>query len=143
MLRALFKLFLLMIVFIAVAGFALGWWTGRPAEWFRRPDGGGTPGQIDATRAREAGAKMGEKAAVAAAKAQDALGEASLTAKIKSKMALDDLVRARNIDVDTLNGVVTLTGAVGSEAERQRAVQLARETTGVTSVTDRLQVRQP
>ncbi|MBI3050425.1 MAG: BON domain-containing protein [Acidobacteria bacterium] len=55
-------------------------------------------------------------------------------------MALDDLVRARNIDVDTSDGVVTLRGSVESAAERERAVQLARETDGVTSVTDQLTV---
>jgi hyperosmotically inducible protein len=69
------------------------------------------------------------------------MADASLTAKIKSKMALDDLVQARNVDVDTRNGVVTLSGVVVSEAERQRAVQLAKETSGVTSVNDRLTVR--
>lgn len=144
MVRAFFKVVLLAVVLVGVAGFALGWWNGRPADWLKRPDGVvGTTGQIDTTKARAAGAKMGEKAAVVAAKAQDALGEASLTAKIKSKMALDDLVRARGIDLHTNNGVVTLTGVVGSEAERQRAVQLARETNGITSVIDRLQVRQP
>jgi osmotically-inducible protein OsmY len=37
--------------------------------------------------------------------------------------------------------VVTLSGTVDSEAERARALQLARETEGVASVTDRLQVR--
>ena len=56
-------------------------------------------------------------------------------------MALDDLVKARNIHVDTDDSVVTLTGDVGSEAERQRAVQLTKETEGVKSVIDRLRVQ--
>jgi hyperosmotically inducible protein len=55
-------------------------------------------------------------------------------------MALDDLVKASAIDVDTSNGVVTLSGTVATEAERQRAVHLARETEGVRSVQDRLRV---
>ena len=53
-------------------------------------------------------------------------------------MVLDDLVKARNINVDTNGSVVTLTGVVGSEAERQRALQLAKQTEGVTSVIDHL-----
>jgi osmotically-inducible protein OsmY len=57
-------------------------------------------------------------------------------------MALDDHVQARNIDVSTSNGVVTLSGNVNSEAERQRALQLAKDTAGVRSVTDRLSIRQ-
>jgi osmotically-inducible protein OsmY len=36
---------------------------------------------------------------------------------------------------------VTLSGTVSSEAERARAVQLARETEGVKSVTERLVIR--
>jgi osmotically-inducible protein OsmY len=34
-----------------------------------------------------------------------------------------------------------LSGSVRSEAERTKAVQLARDTDGVTSVTDRLVIR--
>ena len=90
---------------------------------------------------RAAGAKIGEKVAVGANQAEHALENGALTAKIKAKMALDDSVKALDINVDTADGVVTLTGTVHSEAERTRAAQLARETAGVTSVTDRLIVR--
>jgi osmotically-inducible protein OsmY len=38
---------------------------------------------------------------------------------------------------------VTLRGSVASGRERQRALQLARETEGVTSVVDRLEVNEP
>jgi osmotically-inducible protein OsmY len=66
------------------------------------------------------------------------VSDASLTAKIKSKMALDDTVKALDINVTTRNGEVTLSGRVGSEQERTRALALARETGGVRSVRDRL-----
>src|SRR4030095_1477094 len=101
----------------------------------------GASGPIDTGRARDVGAKIGEATAQAANQAKAAITPAAVTAKIKSKMALDDLVKARNIDVDTNGTVVTLTGVVGSEAERKRAVELAKETEGVTSVIDHLQVR--
>jgi osmotically-inducible protein OsmY len=55
-------------------------------------------------------------------------------------MALDDHVKAANIDIDTVGSVVTLRGTVRNDEERKRAVQLARETDGVTSVVDRLAV---
>jgi osmotically-inducible protein OsmY len=58
-------------------------------------------------------------------------------------MVLDDLVKARTIDVTTTGSTVTLTGTVHSQAEQQRAVALAKETEGVTQVMDRLVVRQP
>ncbi|MCA1559507.1 MAG: BON domain-containing protein [Acidobacteria bacterium] len=143
MFRALFRLVLLVVILVAGAAFFLGWWS---LDTLRERTGVadrplGTTGQIDTAKAREVGAQVGEKTAVAAAEAQSALAQGTLTAKIKSKMALDDLVRARSINVDTSGGVATLTGTVSSEAERQRALQLARETNGVTSVVDRLVVR--
>ena len=82
------------------------------------------------------------KASVAASRVGVTMSESALTAKIKSKMALDDHVNARAVDVDTSGSVVTLTGVVGSVAARERAVSLARDTEGVTRVVDRLQVRQ-
>ena len=78
----------------------------------------------------------------AATEVGQAVDEGSLTLKIKSKMALDDLVKARTINVDTAGSVVTLTGTVESAQERERAVRLARETAGVTNVVDKLQVKQ-
>jgi osmotically-inducible protein OsmY len=56
-------------------------------------------------------------------------------------MALDDHVKARAINVDTSGGVATLSGVVASGDERKRAVQLARETEGITRVVDELEVR--
>jgi hyperosmotically inducible protein len=58
-------------------------------------------------------------------------------------MALDDYAKARTISVDTVGSVVTLTGIVGSNAERDRAVRLAKETDGVTKVVDKLEVKKP
>jgi hyperosmotically inducible protein len=80
------------------------------------------------------------KASVAADKVGDRMGESALTAKIKSKMALDDRVNSRAINVDTSGSVVTLRGVVRSVDERARAVRLARETQGITQVIDNLRV---
>jgi hyperosmotically inducible protein len=66
--------------------------------------------------------------------------EAETTGKIKSKMALDEVVRARTIHVSTTDGVVTLEGTVRSNAERDQALRLARDTKGVTRVVDHLTV---
>ena len=82
------------------------------------------------------------KASGAASQASVTMSESALTAKIKAKMALDDHVNARAVDVDMSGSVVTLTGVVGSAAAHERAVSLARDTEGVTRVVDRLQVRQ-
>ena len=89
-------------------------------------------------RARERGAEIGERAAVATAKVEETINEAALSAKIKAKMALDDMVKARAINVTTHATTVTLSGVVESKAEHDRAVALARETAGVTDVVDDL-----
>ena len=77
-------------------------------------------------------------ASAATARVQETLAETGITAKIKAKMALDDAVKARAIDVSTEESTVTLTGSVGSRAEHDRALSLARETAGVTRVVDHL-----
>ncbi len=140
MFRALFKLILVVIIVAGVAAFFLGYRLGGDgveAPVSARQD---TPG-VDTAKARQTGAAIGEKVATGAAAAEQALGEGALTAKIKSKMALDDTVKALSIDVDTKGTVVTLSGSVNSEAERAKAVQLARDTSGVTAVNDRLVVK--
>lgn len=63
-----------------------------------------------------------------------------ITAKIQAKYFVDDEVKTRNIDVDTNDGAVTLSGTVGSHAERRQALALARNTDGVRSVNDKLKV---
>jgi BON domain-containing protein len=139
MIRALLRLIIVIIVLVGVGGFLLGWWgAGRAALPHR--DVVGTTG-VDTQRAREVGAKVGEKTAEVANEAKTALDDGALTAKIKSKMALDDTVKALDINVDTANGIVTVSGTVRSEAEHQRAVQLAKETKGVREVVDHLVVR--
>jgi osmotically-inducible protein OsmY len=92
-------------------------------------------------KARQTGANVGEVLANSANRAKQAITAGTLTSRIKSKMALDDTIDAAAIKVDTVGGAVILSGLVRSEAERAKAVELARDTTGVTSVSDRLVVR--
>jgi osmotically-inducible protein OsmY len=66
--------------------------------------------------------------------------DAWLTAKVQAKYFIDEEVKARDIDVETRNGVVTLKGTVGSEAEHRQAIAIARNTDGVRDVTDNLRV---
>lgn len=140
MFRALLRLIVVVVVLVAAAAFFLGWWGSYRAHPDDRPNAIGTAGHVSTEKAREVGAQVGAKTAEAANRAGEVLTEGALTAKIKSKMALDDLVRARSIDVTTSGQVVTLTGSVRSAAEHDRAIQLAKETNGVTQVVDRLTV---
>lgn len=65
----------------------------------------------------------------------------SVTAKVKTKFAADPTVKAYQINVDTKNGVVTLTGNVDGEAAKELAIRLAKETGGVVEVVDRISVK--
>jgi hyperosmotically inducible periplasmic protein len=57
-----------------------------------------------------------------------------ITTKIESKLTSDPEVSAWNVDVDTLDGVVTLRGKVTTDVAKQEAEELARETKGVKHV---------
>jgi osmotically-inducible protein OsmY len=70
-----------------------------------------------------------------------AVTDATLTAKVKSNLLWNEHVSGTDIAVSSENGVVTLEGSVGSEAERDLAVQLSRNTGGVESVQNRLTVQ--
>jgi osmotically-inducible protein OsmY len=63
------------------------------------------------------------------------VGDAVITTKIKAEYAKDKGVSALNIKVETDGkGVVTLSGNAKSRAEADKAVKIARDTKGVTSV---------
>ena len=68
----------------------------------------------------------------------DAAADAATTAAVKTKLLADTKVGGLGIDVDTKDNVVTLSGKVRSAAEKTEAVRLARTTTGVKSVVDKL-----
>ena len=140
--RSLIRAVLVLALIAVVGMFLFGYWTGstwRPGST-ASPAPVGTSGTVNTEKARQRGAEIGEKAAVAVAKVQETVNEAELTGKIKAKMALDDLVKARAIDVTTNGTTVTLTGTVSTHAEHDRAVALARETAGVTKVVDGLRI---
>ena len=66
--------------------------------------------------------------------------DAGITTAVKSKLAADDTVKAYQVDVDTSNKVVTLSGDVETAAQKEHAVTIARNTDGVTDVIDQLRV---
>lgn len=70
------------------------------------------------------------------------IDDATITAAVKTKLIGDETVKARNINVDTYNGVVQLSGFVESRVEASQAIALAEEVEGVKSVKDDLRLRQ-
>lgn len=85
---------------------------------------------------REAAHDTGETAD----RAGEAVTDAAITTAVKAKLLADTTVGGLDIDVDTNNGVVTLSGTVESRNEANQAVQLARDTEGVNRVVDQLKV---
>jgi osmotically-inducible protein OsmY len=73
-------------------------------------------------------------------KASKSSPDAMITGKIKSGFIKDKIVRSRNYNVDTHDGVVTVKGKARSQAEADRAIEIAKGTEGVSSVKNEVQV---
>ena len=69
--------------------------------------------------------------------------DATITTRVKSRFAEDKTVAASRIQVETLKGVVQLSGFAVSEAEKQRAAQIAASVPGVKQVQNAVVVRPP
>jgi hyperosmotically inducible protein len=61
--------------------------------------------------------------------------------KVKAKLFDDSMVKGLAISVETFEGEVTLTGAVDTQTERQRAEYLAGTVIGVRGVNNLLKVK--
>lgn len=69
--------------------------------------------------------------------------DTTITTRVKSRFAEDKTVAATRISVETLKGVVQLSGFAVSEAEKQRAAQIAASVPGVKQVQNAVVVRPP
>ena len=130
----------LMIVIVGTGAYLLGFWS--PGDVLMGRWGTSMPagGPVNAGAVRERLNQLDTKSGRVVEQVGAYVSDAELTGKIKSKMTLDDVVRARTIDVSTAAGSVTLGGTVRSAAEHDQAVKLARDTNGVTKVVDHLVV---
>ena len=138
---SILRLLIAVVLIVVLGAFVMGYLSNRSGQAVSLPSRAERSDTV--ARAREGAAQIGEKAGAAASEVSATLEEAALTTKIKAKMALDDVVKARSIDVTTRGTTVTLTGVVESKAEHDRAMALARETDGVTDVVDNMKMLQP
>jgi len=67
--------------------------------------------------------------------------DATITTRVKSRFASDDTVSATRIKVETVKGVVELSGNVASEAEREQAVKIAKAVPDVRGVRNNLTIQ--
>jgi len=67
-------------------------------------------------------------------KAGDATSDTWITTKVKSSLLAEDATPGMDIEVETNNGVVSLSGTVATEAEREMAINKAKSIEGVREV---------
>lgn len=73
--------------------------------------------------------------------AKEYASDVTITTKIKEAFIADPQVRAMQVNVETMQGVVQLSGFVESINVEQRAVQLAQQVEGVKLVKDNIAIR--
>ena len=69
------------------------------------------------------------------------IDDATITAKVKAALLHAADVKGTDLNVNTVNGAVTLKGSVESQAQTDRAVQIARASEGVREVNNQLTVK--
>lgn len=92
-------------------------------------------------RVESAAESAGQRMEGAADKAADKVADAAITASVNAALARDPSLSALRIDVDTVNGTVSLKGTAPDQTARTRATELASAVKGVTNVDNQLEVR--
>jgi osmotically-inducible protein OsmY len=105
----------------------------------RGTDTSKTTGQ--AAPAPTATAKIEAKTSQAADKVAMVADDTAITAKVKAAILAEPGLKSLQINVDTKDATVTLSGNVDSDMLRDRAKQIAMSTEGVKNVVDNLSVK--
>ncbi|MGB5741091.1 MAG: BON domain-containing protein [Sedimenticolaceae bacterium] len=71
----------------------------------------------------------------------DYIDDTVLTTKVKAAVFNEPSLKSAEINVETFKGVVQLSGFVSSQADINKAVEIAREVPGVKSVTNDMRVK--
>ena len=74
--------------------------------------------------------------------AERAIDDSVITTKAKSALLADTTVKGTDINVETNRGVVSLSGMVDNERQRDRAASIVRGIDGVKSVENKMKVKQ-
>lgn len=73
--------------------------------------------------------------------AEQYVDDSAITAKVKAKHAEDKMVSVLGVKVETMQGVVILSGEAKTSAEKDRAEMLAKQIEGVKSVSNKIDVK--
>lgn len=116
---------------------------GADKAWEKTKEGAGKTKEgagVVADKTKEGAGTVAEKTKEGVSKTGEVITDGWITTRVKSKFVGEDLLKGSDINVDTNNHVVTLTGTVPSAAARARAVSEAKEVEGVHQVVDRLTI---
>jgi osmotically-inducible protein OsmY len=82
--------------------------------------------------------KMAAQTSAAASKTAEVVDDAAITTKVKTAILAEPGLKSLEINVDTKDAVVTLSGTVDSPPMKDRAKEIATNVSGVRSVVDNL-----
>jgi osmotically-inducible protein OsmY len=85
--------------------------------------------------------KVADTTANATSKVAVAADDTAITAKVKAALIAEPGLKSTDINVDTKEATVTLSGTVASNELRDKAKQIASSTNGVKNVVDNLVVK--
>ncbi|MGV7208934.1 BON domain-containing protein [Oxalobacteraceae bacterium A2-2] len=74
--------------------------------------------------------------------AADAVADSVITTKVKAELVAEPALKSMDVHVETQNGTVMLSGFVPSQAEVDKAVNVARNVKGVNNVQSSLRIKQ-
>ncbi len=97
-------------------------------------------GQKLGPAAREAGQQLQQAGHEVGQKVGPSLSDAAITARIKAKLLADSSMNGSDVNVDTAEGQVTLSGRVTSPGQKATAEKAALDTAGVRRVVNNLTV---
>jgi hypothetical protein len=101
----------------------------------------GTTQKGDNSLNRENAGASADGTGAMGAGAAEKVDDGAITARINVALAADEQLSAMKIDVDTQNGVVTLSGPVPTATAKEHAGEVARSVKGVTLVNNQLTLK--
>ncbi|MBY0556508.1 MAG: BON domain-containing protein [Burkholderiaceae bacterium] len=75
------------------------------------------------------------------AQARDSMADTMITTKVKTELLAEPSLKSLDVNVETTNGTVMLSGFVPSQAEVDKAVDVARNVKGVNKVQSSLRIK--
>ena len=126
--------------YVAAAAAALVLLAGCTPE-LPTPAAGRSPQDNGEARAAAQGEARSRKEGEAVRPIAQVADDAIITGKVKAALVEVEGVKVSDVNVDTMNGTVTLKGFVESPAQAEQAIQLAQTTEGVRGVSNQLVVK--